>query len=54
MSRIIAGAAGGLTLRSVPGDGTRPTTDRTKEALFSWLSTRGWTDGTAVAAPEPA
>lgn len=49
MSRIIAGAAGGLTLRSVPGDSTRPTTDRTKEALFSWLSTRGWTDGTAVA-----
>lgn len=49
MSRIIAGAAGGLALRSVPGEGTRPTTDRTKEAMFSWLSSRGWLDGTAVA-----
>ncbi|MCC3271151.1 16S rRNA (guanine(966)-N(2))-methyltransferase RsmD [Arthrobacter zhangbolii] len=37
MSRIIAGAAGGTTLYSVPGDGTRPTTDRVKEALFSRL-----------------
>lgn len=49
MSRIIAGAAGGHPLRSVPGQGTRPTTDRTKEAVFSWLSTRDWLDGTAVA-----
>ncbi|MFI8413128.1 16S rRNA (guanine(966)-N(2))-methyltransferase RsmD [Paeniglutamicibacter gangotriensis] len=37
MSRIVAGAAGGLTLKSVPGDSTRPTTDRVKEALFSRL-----------------
>ncbi|MCC3275107.1 MULTISPECIES: 16S rRNA (guanine(966)-N(2))-methyltransferase RsmD [unclassified Arthrobacter] len=37
MSRIIAGTAGGSTLFSVPGDGTRPTTDRVKEALFSRL-----------------
>lgn len=37
MSRIIAGAAGGTRLYSVPGDGTRPTTDRVKEALFSKL-----------------
>ncbi|MBD7994470.1 16S rRNA (guanine(966)-N(2))-methyltransferase RsmD [Arthrobacter sp. Sa2CUA1] len=37
MSRIIAGAAGGTTLSSVPGSGTRPTTDRVKEALFSRL-----------------
>lgn len=37
MSRIIAGAAGGTPLVSVPGDGTRPTTDRVKEALFSRL-----------------
>lgn len=35
MSRIIAGAAGGQPLKSVPGDATRPTTDRVKEALFS-------------------
>ncbi|MFL4474821.1 16S rRNA (guanine(966)-N(2))-methyltransferase RsmD [Paeniglutamicibacter sp. MACA_103] len=37
MSRIVAGAAGGLSLKSVPGDSTRPTTDRVKEALFSRL-----------------
>ncbi|MGP5380889.1 16S rRNA (guanine(966)-N(2))-methyltransferase RsmD [Glutamicibacter arilaitensis] len=37
MSRIIAGAAGGQPLKSVPGDATRPTTDRVKEALFSRL-----------------
>lgn len=37
MSRIVAGAAGGMPLTSVPGDGTRPTTDRVKEALFSRL-----------------
>ena len=41
MSRIIAGAAGGTTLFSVPGDGTRPTTDRVKEALFSRLESYG-------------
>jgi 16S rRNA (guanine966-N2)-methyltransferase len=37
MTRIIAGAAGGTTLSDVPGNGTRPTTDRVKEALFSRL-----------------
>lgn len=35
--RIIAGSAGGRKLRSVPGDTTRPITDRTKEALFNIL-----------------
>ena len=48
MSRIIAGAAAGARLGSVPGTGTRPTTDRTKEALFSWLEARGWCEGTDV------
>jgi 16S rRNA (guanine966-N2)-methyltransferase len=37
MSRIIAGAAGGTPLTTVPGSLTRPTTDRVKEALFSRL-----------------
>lgn len=37
MSRIIAGVAGGSKLSNVPGDNTRPTTDRVKEALFSRL-----------------
>lgn len=48
MPRIIAGHAGGLKLQSVPGDATRPTTDRTREALFSWLTSRGWLEDTAV------
>lgn len=33
--RVIAGTARGRKLRSVPGDSTRPITDRTKEALFN-------------------
>lgn len=37
MTRIVAGTAGGTPLVSVPGDATRPTTDRVKEALFSRL-----------------
>ncbi|WP_320535860.1 16S rRNA (guanine(966)-N(2))-methyltransferase RsmD [Pseudarthrobacter sp. IC2-21] len=41
MSRIIAGAAGGTPLVSVPGSMTRPTTDRVKEALFSRLDAFG-------------
>ncbi len=48
MSRIISGAASGAPLASVPGTGTRPTTDRTKEALFSWLQSRGWCEDTVV------
>ncbi len=33
--RVIAGAARGRRLKSVPGDTTRPVTDRVKEALFN-------------------
>jgi 16S rRNA (guanine(966)-N(2))-methyltransferase RsmD len=33
--RIISGSAKGLRLKSVPGDSTRPITDRVKEALFN-------------------
>lgn len=40
MTRIIAGTHGGRRLRTPPGDGTRPTTDRTREALFSSLESR--------------
>ncbi len=36
--RIIAGQAKGLRLKSVPGDITRPITDRVKEALFNIIS----------------
>ena len=35
--RVIAGVAKGHRLQSVPGDVTRPITDRVKEALFSIL-----------------
>lgn len=33
--RIIGGSARGMRLKSVPGDTTRPITDRVKEALFN-------------------
>ncbi|MFQ4147467.1 16S rRNA (guanine(966)-N(2))-methyltransferase RsmD [Arthrobacter sp. LAPM80] len=48
MSRIVAGTAGGSPLVSVPGDGTRPTTDRVKEALFSRLESMNMLAGTRV------
>jgi len=35
--RVIAGAVKGRRLLAVPGEGTRPITDRAKEALFSIL-----------------
>ena len=35
--RIIAGSRRSLPLKSVPGMGTRPTTDKTKETLFNCL-----------------
>ena len=35
--RVITGTARGTNLASVPGDGTRPTADRVKEAVFSML-----------------
>ena len=36
--RIIAGTAKGMHIRTVPGDSTRPITDRAKEALFNIIS----------------
>jgi 16S rRNA (guanine(966)-N(2))-methyltransferase RsmD len=38
MTRIVAGTLGGRRLTTPPGDGTRPTSDRVREALFSTLS----------------
>jgi 16S rRNA (guanine966-N2)-methyltransferase len=35
--RVVAGSARGMRLRSVPGDKTRPITDRAKESLFNIL-----------------
>jgi 16S rRNA (guanine966-N2)-methyltransferase len=38
--RVIAGTYGGRTLTAPPGDATRPTSDRVREALFSILGAR--------------
>ncbi|RKT77457.1 16S rRNA (guanine966-N2)-methyltransferase [Terracoccus luteus] len=48
MTRIISGVAGGRRLRTPPGSGTRPTSDRVREALFSRLEHQGLLDATAV------
>ena len=40
MTRIIGGVARGRTIRTPPGDATRPTADRVREALFSSLESR--------------
>ncbi|NUS42522.1 MAG: 16S rRNA (guanine(966)-N(2))-methyltransferase RsmD [Mycobacteriaceae bacterium] len=47
MTRIVAGSAGGRRLR-VPPAGTRPTSDRVREALFSALAARIDFDGLRV------
>lgn len=42
MTRVIAGAAGGRRLAVPPGNGTRPTSDRAREGLFStWQALLG-------------
>ncbi|GAA2817989.1 16S rRNA (guanine(966)-N(2))-methyltransferase RsmD [Streptomyces showdoensis] len=42
MTRVIAGSAGGRRLAVPPGTGTRPTSDRAREGLFStWESFHG-------------
>jgi 16S rRNA (guanine966-N2)-methyltransferase len=38
--RVIAGRYGGRRLQAPPGEGTRPTSDRVREALFSVLGAR--------------
>ncbi|WP_405588433.1 16S rRNA (guanine(966)-N(2))-methyltransferase RsmD [Streptomyces sp. NBC_01190] len=49
MTRVIAGAAGGRRLAVPPGTGTRPTSDRAKEGMFSaWESLRGSLHGARV------
>ena len=37
MMRIITGTARGVKLRTLPGEDTRPTAERTKEAIFSMI-----------------
>ncbi|MEU3740983.1 MULTISPECIES: 16S rRNA (guanine(966)-N(2))-methyltransferase RsmD [unclassified Streptomyces] len=49
MTRVIAGVAGGRRLAVPPGTGTRPTTDRAREGLFStWQALQGTLDGSRV------
>lgn len=47
VTRIIAGVAGSLRLE-VPKSGTRPTTDRVREAIFSTLGSWGLDNGSRV------
>ena len=48
MTRIISGVHGGRRIHTPRGSATRPTSDRTREGLFSSLAARGWIDGAAV------
>lgn len=47
VTRIIAGVAGSVTLQ-VPDAGTRPTSDRVRESIFSALDARDLVHGAAV------
>ncbi|WP_405776744.1 16S rRNA (guanine(966)-N(2))-methyltransferase RsmD [Streptomyces sp. NBC_00859] len=50
MTRVIAGTAGGRRLAVPPGNGTRPTSDRAREGLFStWEALLGTLGGTRIA-----
>ncbi|MGW4199917.1 16S rRNA (guanine(966)-N(2))-methyltransferase RsmD [Streptomyces sp. NPDC004726] len=50
MTRVIAGSAGGRRLAVPPGTGTRPTSDRAREGLFSsWESLLGSFAGVRIA-----
>ncbi|WP_328384331.1 16S rRNA (guanine(966)-N(2))-methyltransferase RsmD [Streptomyces sp. NBC_00400] len=49
MTRVIAGTAGGRRLAVPPGNGTRPTSDRAREGMFStWESLDGPLGGARV------
>jgi 16S rRNA (guanine966-N2)-methyltransferase len=48
VTRIVAGEAGGRRLAVPPGDRTRPTSDRTREALFGTLAALLDLDGARV------
>lgn len=48
MTRVIAGTAGGRELHTPAGRGTRPTSDRVREALFSALEARDALSGARV------
>lgn len=48
MPRIVAGTARGRRIATPPGDGTRPTSDRVREALFGRLAHLGALQEAAV------
>lgn len=49
MTRIVAGALGGRRIAAPPGAGTRPTSDRVREALFSAVQSEVDLDGARFA-----
>lgn len=49
MTRIVAGSRGGRRLNAPPGPGTRPTSDRVREALFSTLESMTTIEGARFA-----
>jgi 16S rRNA (guanine966-N2)-methyltransferase len=46
--RVVGGSARGRTLVAPPGERTRPTSDRVREAIFNALRSRGAVDGSDV------
>lgn len=46
--RVVAGTARGRKLQAPPGDGTRPTSDRVREALFNALASLDAVDDAVV------
>lgn len=48
MTRIVAGQAGGRTLRTPTGRGTRPTSEKVRAAIFNALQARGGLRGARV------
>ena len=46
--RVVAGSAKGRKLVAPPGQATRPTTDRVREAIFNALGSLGVVDGATV------
>ena len=46
--RIVAGSARGRRIEAPPGEGTRPTTDRVRQAIFNALWSMGAVDGATV------
>jgi len=46
--RIVGGSLGGRRFSGPPGDATRPTSERVREAIASALDARGWIEGAVV------